>query len=172
MHKPILFKGEWTFVYIATVILINWLFLVFPMIPIFGAMIPPAMLVVGFVFVFRDFAQREIGHWVIVAMIVAGAVSYWTSAPFVAAASLTAFLVSEVIDWLVYTFTKRPLSKRILYSSVISVPVDTIIFLQMVNHFDWVAVAILSAAKMVGAICFWWVLRRRETTKSTTSVAA
>ena len=157
-----LFNAKWTLAYIGAVVLINWLFLVIPMVPMFGTMIPPVMLVVGFVFVFRDFAQREIGHWVIVAMLVAGLLSYWTSAAFVAAASLTAFLISEAVDWAVYSFTKRPLSERILYSSAIAVPIDTVVFLKMVDHFDWTAVAIVSAAKMIGAICFWVVLKRRE----------
>jgi DNA-binding CsgD family transcriptional regulator len=57
--------GTWTVAYIGMVVLINWLFLVVPMVPMFGTVIPPVMLVVGFVFVFRDFAQREIGHSVI-----------------------------------------------------------------------------------------------------------
>ena len=161
---------KWTFIYIATVVLINWLFLVIPMIPMFGTMIPPVMLVVGFVFVFRDFAQREISHWVIMAMLVAGLLSYMTSAAFVAVASLTAFLISEAIDWAVYSFTKRPLSERILYSSAIAVPIDTVVFLKMVDHFDWTAVAIVSAAKMIGALCFWVVLKRREASMSSNIV--
>ncbi|MEP1206121.1 MAG: hypothetical protein ABJM29_16200 [Rhizobiaceae bacterium] len=165
-------KGSWTAIYIGTVVLINWLFLIIPMVPMFGTMIPPVMLVVGFVFVFRDFAQREIGHWVIVAMLVAGAFSYWTSAPYVAFASLTAFLISEAVDWAVYTLTKKPLSQRILYSSAVAVPIDTIVFLQLVNHFDWTAVAIVSAAKMVGAICFWLILRRRESQPSIAAMGA
>ena len=165
-------RGSWTAIYIGAVVIINWLFLVIPMVPMFGTMIPPVMLVVGFVFVFRDFAQREIGHWVIMAMLVAGALSYWTSAPFVAFASLTAFLISEAVDWAVYTFTQKPLSQRILYSSAVAVPIDTIVFLQLVDHFDWIAVAIVSVAKMVGAACFWLILRRRETQPSIAAMGA
>jgi hypothetical protein len=163
-------RGSWTALYIGAVVLINWLFLIIPMVPMFGTMIPPVMLVVGFVFVFRDFAQRDIGHWVILAMLAAGALSYWTSAPFVAVASLTAFLISEAVDWAVFTFTQKPLSQRILYSSAVAVPIDTIVFLQMVNHFDWIAVTIVSAAKMAGAICFWLVLRHREGQHSANAV--
>lgn len=132
------------------------------MVPVLGTMFPPVMLVVGFVFVFRDFAQREIGHWVIIAMLVAGGISYFMSAPVVALASVTAFLISETIDWGVYTFTRKPLSQRILYSSAVSVPVDTFVFLQLVGFFDWTAFALVSIAKMVGALVFWVVLNRRE----------
>lgn len=154
-------QGFWTVAYIAAVVAINWLFVVVPMVPVFGAMFPPVMLIVGFVFVFRDFAQREIGHWVVIAMLVAGGISYFMSAPVVALASVTAFLISETIDWAVYTFTRKPLSQRILYSSLIAVPVDTMVFLQMVGFFDWAAVILVSAAKMLGALVFWTVLVRR-----------
>lgn len=156
-------QGFWTTAYIGAVVAINWLFVVVPMVPVLGTMFPPVMLVVGFVFVFRDFAQREIGHWVVIAMLVAGGISYFMSAPVVALASVTAFLISEAVDWAVYTFTRKPLSQRILVSSAIAVPVDTIVFLQMVGFFDWTAVALVSAAKMLGALVFWFVLRNRET---------
>ena len=155
-------NGFWTTAYIGAVVAINWLFVVVPMVPVLGTMFPPVMLVVGFVFVFRDFAQREIGHWVVIAMLVAGGISYFMSAPVVALASVTAFLISEAIDWAVYTFTRKPLSQRILVSSAVAVPVDTIVFLQMVGFFDWTAVALVSAAKMLGALVFWFVLRNRE----------
>ena len=154
-------KGFWTTAYIAAVVAINWLFVLVPMVPVLGTMFPPVMLVVGFVFVFRDFAQREIGHWVILAMLVAGGISYFMSAPVVTLASVTAFLISEAIDWAVYTFTRKPLAQRILISSSVAVPVDTIVFLQLVGFFDWTAVILVSAAKMLGAVVFWWVLRNR-----------
>ncbi len=154
-------KGFWTTAYIAAVVAINWLFVVVPMVPVMGTMFPPVMLIVGFVFVFRDFAQREIGHWVIIAMLVAGGISYFMADPFVAMASVSAFLISEAIDWAVYTFTRKPLSQRILYSSAVSVPVDTLVFLQLVGIFDWTGFTLVTIAKMVGALVFWMVLRNR-----------
>ena len=154
-------KGFWTAVYIGTVVVINWLFVVVPMVPILGTMFPPVMFVVGFVFVFRDFAQREIGHWVIAAMLVAGGISYFMSAPYVAIASVTAFLISEAVDWAIYSFTGKSLAQRILYSSAASVPVDTFVFLQMVGIFGWTAFLLVTMGKMVGALLFWWILRNR-----------
>lgn len=154
-------KGFWTVSYIAAVVFINYLFVVIPMVPVLGTMFPPVMLIVGFVFVFRDYAQREISHWVFVAMFVAGGFSYFMSAPAVAFASVTAFLISEVVDWGVFTFTKKPLTERILYSSALSVPIDTAVFLYMVGHLDWVNFLLVTVAKMIGAIVFWWVLKAR-----------
>ncbi|MEP2981604.1 MAG: hypothetical protein ABJO86_19095 [Lentilitoribacter sp.] len=154
-------KGFWTASYIGAVVLINYLFVIIPMVPVFGTMFPPVMLVVGFVFVFRDFSQREIGHWVSVAMLVAGGISYFMSAPVVAIASVTAFFISEAVDWGVFTFTKKPLATRILLSSTFAVPIDTVVFLQMVGHLDMVNFVLVSIAKMIGAVTFWIVLRKR-----------
>ena len=88
-------KGFWTTAYIAAVVAINWLFVVVPMVPVLGTLFPPVMLIVGFVFVFRDFAQREIGHWVIIAMLVAGGISYFMSAPVVALAIAAAWAAEK-----------------------------------------------------------------------------
>ena len=106
-------------------------------------------------------SQEEIGHWVFVAMLVAGAISYFMAAPVVAIASVTAFFISEAVDWAVFTYTKKPLATRILYSSALAVPIDTIVFLQMVGHLDVVNFVLVTAAKMLGAITFWIVLRKR-----------
>lgn len=154
-------KGFWTTAYIGMVVFINFLFVYIPMWPIFGTMFPPVMLVVGFVFVFRDYSQTEIGHWVFVAMLVAGGISYVMAAPVVAIASVTAFFISEAVDWAVFTYTKKPLATRILYSSALAVPVDTAIFLHMVGHLDMVNFVLVTLAKMIGAITFWIVLRKR-----------
>src|SRR5690554_1554131 len=119
-------KTGWTALYILSIGVINWLVIALPVIMIGDAAIPPVMLLVGFVFVFRDMAQREIGHYVLLAMLAGGAISYFiTSTPTVAIASVTAFFVSELIDWFVYTIMKRPLSQRILWSSAAAVPIDT-----------------------------------------------
>ena len=47
-------------------------------------------------------------------MMVGVAISYFMANPFVATASAAAFLISELVDWAVYSFTKRPLSQRVL----------------------------------------------------------
>ncbi len=54
--------------------------------------------------------------------------SYITSDPAIALASATAFAVSECIDWLVFSITKRPLHDRLWISSALSIPLDTFIF--------------------------------------------
>ena len=155
-------KYRYTLLYIALIVLVNWGFVIIPRVEIFPATFwPPVSLVVGFVFVARDFSQREIGHYVIIAMLVGAGLS-WFMAPAVAIASATAFLVGELVDWLVYTFTRRPLSERILYSSILGTPVDSVVFLGMIEALSLVTVVILTASKIVGALIVWWLVRRRE----------
>ena len=91
--------------YVLLIVLVNWLFTVVPLVELpGGTMWPPVSLLVGFVFVARDFAQREVGHWVLALMAVGVVLSYFMASPQVAFASATAFLISELLDWAVYTY--------------------------------------------------------------------
>ena len=144
-----------TFVYIALVVLVNWAFTVVPLVKLpGGTMWPPVALLVGF-------AQREIGHYVLVAMAIGVGISYLFN-PNVAIASATAFLISELADWAVYSFTRRPLSQRILYSSIIGTPIDSVVFLGMVGFLSLAGAAAMTASKLLGALIVWWLIRRRE----------
>jgi len=142
---------------------VNYAFIVVPLVKLpDGTMWPPVSLLVGFVFVARDFAQRKIGHKVLLAMLVGVAISYFMANPFVATASAAAFLISELVDWAVFTYTKRPLSQRILFSSLLGAPVDSAIFLGLLGLLSPVGVAAMTASKLVGAFIVWWMIRRRE----------
>ena len=152
-----------TFVYIALVVLVNWAFTVVPLVKLpGGTMWPPVALLVGFVFVARDFAQREIGHYVLVAMAIGLGLSYFMAGPEVAIASAAAFLISELADWAVYSFTRRPLSERILYSSIIGTPIDSVVFLGMVGFLSLAGAVAMTTSKLLGALIVWWLIRRRE----------
>jgi uncharacterized PurR-regulated membrane protein YhhQ (DUF165 family) len=152
-----------TLVYIALIVAVNWGFTVVPLVKMPGGeMWPPLSLAVGFIFVVRDFAQREIGHRVLLAMLVGAALSYVMAAPYVAVASAAAFLVSELVDWLVYTVTRRPLSERILYSSLLGTPVDSVVFLWGIGHLSVTGVVAMTVSKMLGALVVWRLIRRRE----------
>ncbi len=154
---------RYTLLYVALIVAVNFLFSVVPLVELpGGTQWPPVALLVGFVFVARDFAQREIGHKVLLAMLVGVVISYFMADPFVAMASAAAFLISEMADWAVYTVTKRPLSERILYSSFLGAPIDSAVFLGMLGFASVPGVALMSASKLVGAFIVWWLVRRRE----------
>jgi uncharacterized PurR-regulated membrane protein YhhQ (DUF165 family) len=157
-------RFRYTVLYILLIVAVNYGFSVVPLVDLPGGeKWPPVALVVGFIFVARDFAQREIGHRVLLAMLTAGAISYVMADPFVATASVAAFLVSEFADWVVYSFTGRPFSQRVLLSSIVGTPIDSIVFLAGIGALGVAGVAAMTASKMVGAVIVWWMIRQRET---------
>ena len=120
-----------------------------------------ANVIVGFVFVLRDYAQREIGHKVLLATALAGIPVYYFAGPGLAVASMIAFILSEMTDWAVYTFTKRPLQNRILLSSMFAVPVDTLAFQHLAGYLSPAAFVTEVLSKAIGVAIVWYLLRLR-----------
>ncbi len=117
--------------------------------------------------VVRDFAQREIKHWIFAAMVAGLALSTLTAWPVIVVASGVAFLVSETVDWAVYTFSNRQLSQRILISSCISAPVDQVLFIGLASFvvpgiFAWGTILTGVASKLVGAYIVSRVVAAQE----------
>ena len=163
MTTHIIARLKYTTLYVALIVAVNWGFSVVPLVPTpWGDLFPPMSLVVGLIFVARDFAQREIGHGVLLAMLAGGVLSYLMADPYVAIASVAAFAISEAVDWSVYTWTRRPFAHRVVLSSLIGTPVDSAVFLLLIGHFGWSAVALMTASKMLGALAVWSLIRRRE----------
>ena len=173
----------WAFVYFATIPFLNWSLGVVDSIEIAapgatfsrGIELHPLTVVTGLVFVFRDFVQRRMGHKVLIVMALAIAWSFFYAWPVIALASGIAFAVSELTDWLIFTFTKYRLSTRILLSSAVAAPVDTTIFLygadlarqmqlgdepgNMLHLANWIVFII---GKMTGAAVISYYIHQRE----------
>jgi queuosine precursor transporter len=155
--------------YMAFIVLVNWLFVPEHLIEgvtqwstnTWMGTLYLANVIVGFVFVLRDYAQREIGHKVLLATLLAGIPVYYFAGPGLAAASLIAFALSEMTDWAVYSFTKRPLQSRILLSSVIAVPVDTLAFQHLAGYLTPAAFVTEVASKALGVAIVWYLLKLR-----------
>lgn len=162
----IFFSGRrFTALYVGLMPLINWAFAGIPTIPLpemlGGGDWHPFTIVTGLVLVARDFAQREIKHWIFGAMIIGLGLSTLTAWPVIVVASGVAFLISETADWAVYTFTKRPLSQRIMISSLIGAPLDQVVFLWLASQvvdglFAWGSIVTGIVSKLVGA----WIVSR------------
>lgn len=151
------------FTYIALIAGVNWLFDVTPLIELPGGDLwSPAALVVGFVFVVRDFAQRKVGHRILWAMLAGIAISWFMASPQLALASALAFALGELVDWAFYTFTNKPFSQRILISSLFGAPLDSLAFLSFIGIASITSVAVMSASKLLGAILVFWLVRKRE----------
>lgn len=146
--------------YILAIVIANIGFSYIPMVSLpFGEKFAPMSLLVGFVFVLRDLAQRDLGHKVLFAIGVGIALSYLLADPFVATASAVAFAISEITDWAVYTLYKKPLKQRILISSSISTPVDSAVFMLMLGFFSWYGFFVMVASKMLGALIVWYKIK-------------
>lgn len=173
----------WAFLYFATIPFLNWSFGIVDSFTLVsanetfsrGIEIHPLTVVTGLVFVFRDFVQRGMGHKVLIVMALAIGWSFYYAWPVIALASGIAFAISELTDWLIYTFTRYRLSTRIILSSAVAAPVDTTIFLygadlarqmrlgdEPGNMLHWANWVVFIIGKMIGAVIVSWLIRRRE----------
>jgi len=160
------FAGRrWTALYVGLMPFINWSFAAVDTyaIPAWlgGGQFQPLAIVTGLVLVVRDFAQREMRHWIWGAMITGLLLSTLTSWITIVVASGLAFLISETVDWAVYTFSKKPLSQRIMVSSLASAPLDQLVFIGLASLvvpgiFAWGTVLTGIASKLLGA----WIVSR------------
>jgi uncharacterized PurR-regulated membrane protein YhhQ (DUF165 family) len=154
---------RYAFLYICNIVLVNWLFV---QVPVFtlpgGAAWSPVALLVGFSFIIRDYAQRAIGHLVLPAMLLGGLLSWGMATPAVAAASVAGFMVGEMADWAVYSFTGRPFSQRILLSSLAGAPLDSLVFLSLIGLLSLPTLLGMTLSKLLGALVVFWAVRRRE----------
>ena len=159
-----------TLVYVALIPFINWSFTWAPLWEVLpGWAFNPVTIVTGLVLVVRDFAQREVGHYVLIAMGIALVLTALAAGPELALASGGAFAIAELVDWALFTFTKYKLSTRVLLSSAIAAPLDTTIFLYGADVAQISEFAQLTApnvimsiiGKMVGAVVIWWFVRKR-----------
>jgi uncharacterized PurR-regulated membrane protein YhhQ (DUF165 family) len=149
-------KLKWVSLYIASVVLVNWGFSTFQGYEWFWS------IVVGTIFITRDFCQRAVGHWCLAAMAVAGVLSYFMANPYVAIASVSAFAVAEIVDWIVFSVTKRPLAERILISSAVSTPLDSLVFLGMIGALTPELLGLQVVSKMAAAILIFGMLKWRK----------
>ncbi len=96
---------KFSVIYISTVVAINMAFAYIPPVVLFdGTIFTIGSVIAGLVFVARDYAQREVGHKAVLAlMAAAGLLSYLLADPFVAIASIAAFAISEISDYSVYS---------------------------------------------------------------------
>lgn len=159
----------WVAVYIAAIVLVNWLFVAVAPWPTAMGDLYLANLVVGFVFVLRDYGQRQVGHRILLATLVAGVITYFMVDPAIALASITAFALSETTDWAVYSFTRRPLQQRILLSSLVSVPLDTLAFQYLANYLTPAAFTTEVLSKALGVVIVWYLLRLRTDVRPATA---
>lgn len=129
-------------------------------------MAPSGVLMIGLALVLRDLVQRRLGRGVALTAIVAGAcLSGAVAPPQLLIASATAFLLSELADFAVYTpLQSRGLVMAVLASSVVGLIADSILFLWLAfGSLEYLAGQILGKLWMVLlALPFIHWIRKRE----------
>lgn len=144
--------NAWTFIYIFSIVLLNVAFSYVPLIDTTFGLFSPMAVFAGTIFVTRDYMQRKSGTGqALIPMGIAALLSYLLADPFVAIASVAAFVVSEVADWAIYTITKLEFHKRVLWSSVISTPIDTAVFLLFIDQMTTGTFLLMVASKLIAA---------------------
>ena len=167
-RKVITGQTRWTYLYLFLIPFINWCFANVPSLPL-----PdkgdwnPMTVVTGLILVVRDFAQREVGHYIFGFLAIGLLLSIVTSTPNVALASAVAFAISETIDWALFTFAKLPLSKRVFVSAGISGPIDAAAFLWIASYsipgiFNWWSLAGSVVSRFLGCLVVYWLMKHRE----------
>ena len=98
-----------------------------------GVMAPSGVLMIGAALVLRDIVQRLLGPaWAIVAIGIGACLSLLLAPPALVLASGAAFLLSELVDFAVYTpLQRRRLLLAVIASSAVGLVVDSIVFLTL-----------------------------------------
>jgi uncharacterized PurR-regulated membrane protein YhhQ (DUF165 family) len=154
--------------YIASIVAANWLTVTYGLVPIgFGLLVTAGTFAAGIALIARDAVQTTSGRIVTITAILAGAaLSWFLSAPFIALASALAFLVSEAVDYGVFTrIRERSLPRAVVLSSVIAAPVDTVLFLWLAGFpvtFAAVLGQFLVKTALALIVALWLASRERR----------
>lgn len=151
--------------YIGTIFAANWAIQRFGFVSVgFGLVAPAGVYFAGLAFSARDGVQEELGRrWVVVAILL-GAFLSWFVSPSFAVASGVAFLVSETVDFCIYT----PLRHRNRYvavalSNTIGAVVDSFLFLWLAfgSIAFWKGQVVGKWWTILPALIVLWLLRNR-----------
>jgi queuosine precursor transporter len=134
-------KWLWALLYLISIVFANIIVSWLGIIKIGILSFPAGVVLIGLTFSFRDMLQRTWGnwpcwYWMFLASIITTLFNWQ-----LAFASLSAFLVSESIDWFVFKILKVPLRKRIMIANLFAVPLDSLIFVYLA--FGWLPEAII-----------------------------
>jgi uncharacterized PurR-regulated membrane protein YhhQ (DUF165 family) len=131
-----------------------------------GVLAPSGVLMIGLALVLRDLVQRRLGKlWAVVAILIGAVISGAVAPPALVAASASAFLLSELADFAVYTpLQQRRLLTAVLASSFVGLAIDSVVFLYLAfGSLEFLLGQVLGKGWMVllALPAVWW-LRDRD----------
>jgi hypothetical protein len=146
--------------YLLSIVCANILVIYFGIISIGPLDVPAGAVVVGITFTLRDIVQQVYGKfkcwwWMISAALISALFS-----PTVALASVSAFLISEAIDWLIFSTVKGSARKRSILSNVFGTPLDSLVFVPMVFGWVWPAIIGQAVVKLVSSLVVVFIVFR------------
>ena len=165
-------RGALFAAFVATVWGANWALAKYGVVSIgFGLMAPAGVFFAGLAFTFRDLLHESSGRlWVLVAIVTGALLSaLLEDARTFAVASGTAFLVSELADFAVYTpLRERGWLRAVFASNVVGFTVDSLVFLWLAfGSLEFIEGQLVGKAYMTGlAVVGLWLWRRRATTSA------
>jgi uncharacterized PurR-regulated membrane protein YhhQ (DUF165 family) len=152
--------------YVATIFAANWAIGAFGPVPVgFGLIAPAGVYFAGLAFTMRDLTQEALGSRVVLGAIVVGAALSALISGELAIASGSAFLLSELADFAVYT----PLRRRnwlgaVAASNAVGLVVDSALFLWLAfGSLEFLPGQVVGKASMtVLALIVLSLVRRRS----------
>ncbi len=132
-----------------------------------GIVAPSGVVMVGLALVLRDLVQRRLGKaWAVGAIVVGALLSALLAPPALVVASGTAFLLSELADFAVYTpLQRRRLVLAVLASSVAGLVIDSVVFLHLAfGSLEFLAGQVIGKSWMVvlALPLIWWIRVRDD----------
>jgi uncharacterized PurR-regulated membrane protein YhhQ (DUF165 family) len=117
--------------YLSTVVAANWLIDHVGVIPVgLGLLAPAGVYMIAPALVLRDLVQWLGGRTVsLAALTVGAALSYLVADPHVATASSAAFAVSELADFIIFTWLAPRWTRAVFFGGITGILLDSIVFL-------------------------------------------
>ncbi|MCO1575823.1 VUT family protein [Crossiella sp. SN42] len=117
--------------YLGSIVLANWLIDEFGIVPVgFGLAAPAGVFVVGPALVFRDLVQWSLGKRIsLIALAVGTALSFAVAEPAVATASAVAFALSELVDFVLFTWLSPRWTRAVFFGGLAGLVLDSVVFL-------------------------------------------
>lgn len=117
--------------YLATIVGANYLIEHFGPVPVgFGLFAPAGVYLVGPALVLRDLVQWAAGRlWSVVAVLVGAALSFFVADAAVATASGAAFLLSELLDFVLFTWIAPRWARAVAVGGITGAVADSVVFL-------------------------------------------
>lgn len=129
-----------------------------------GLMAPSGVLVIGLAFALRDIVQERAGRGAVFACIMLGAgLTPLFAPPALAVASAAAFILSELLDFAIYSrLRRRAMAAAVLLSGAAGAVLDSVVFSYLAfGEVKWALGLIVAKIYASAVLALWLAVRRR-----------